>query len=83
MHGEYYKEVYNLKFVASGLKSMSRRLRSSWKVQPLKDDLSESTLSSAQLLIFIGPREKFTKTEFDAINGFVRNGGSVSVFLKF
>ncbi|XP_063680578.1 intraflagellar transport protein 52 homolog [Bolinopsis microptera] len=65
----------------AGLKSMSRRLRSSWKVQPLKDDLTENSLSSAQLLIFIGPREKFTKTEFDAVNGFVRNGGSLLLSL--
>jgi len=71
-------ELFHL---GAGLKNIARRLRSSWKVHPLKDEISENALAQASLAIFMGPREKFTKTEFDVMTDYVNNGGALLLSL--
>ena len=44
--------------------------------------ITENSLAQASLVIFMGPREKFTKTEFDVMTDYVNNGGAVSCTVK-
>lgn len=61
----------------SGYKKLFRRLRATYKVSANKDDLSPDRLDEANLMVFGGPREKFTEHEIQQLKVFVRKGGSV------
>ena len=61
----------------NGFKRLFRRLRSSYKCALLRDELTEEKLAEASLVIFGGPREKFTTTEFDSLKEYMKKGGSV------
>ena len=61
----------------SGFKRLFRRLRSSYKCALLRDELTEEKLAEASLVIFGGPREKFTASEFDSLKEYMTKGGSV------
>lgn len=47
----------------------------------LKDEITQDKLASARLFISAGPREKFTAAEFDALQDFIKNGGSVLLMM--
>ena len=64
----------------SGYKKLFRRLRASYKVSANKDDLSPDRLDEANIVVFGGPREKFTEHEIEELKSFVTKGGSL-VFL--
>ena len=61
----------------SGYKKLFRRLRATYKVSANKDDLSPDRLDEANLMIFGGPRERFTEHEIQQLKTFVKKGGSV------
>ncbi|OUM67069.1 hypothetical protein PIROE2DRAFT_40308, partial [Piromyces sp. E2] len=42
-----------------------------------KDELTSAKLQDVKLLIFGGPREKFTTSEFSALKTYIENGGSI------
>uniref|UniRef100_A0A7N5J8X4 Intraflagellar transport 52 n=1 Tax=Ailuropoda melanoleuca TaxID=9646 RepID=A0A7N5J8X4_AILME len=54
------KEVFTTN---NGYKSMQKRLRSNWKIQSLKDEITSEKLIGVKLWITAGPREKFTAAE--------------------
>nr|XP_035951961.1 intraflagellar transport protein 52 homolog isoform X2 [Halichoerus grypus] len=56
----YKKEVFTTN---NGYKSMQKRLRSNWKIQSLKDEITSEKLIGVKLWITAGPREKFTAAE--------------------
>jgi intraflagellar transport protein 52 len=60
----------------SGYKKLFRRLRATYKVSANKDDLSPDRLDEANLMVFGGPRERFTEHEIQQLKMFVKKGGS-------
>eukprot|EP00054_Salpingoeca_dolichothecata_P015832 m.91851 g.91851 ORF g.91851 m.91851 type:complete len:425 (+) comp21681_c0_seq3:61-1335(+) len=65
----------------NGLKHLHRRLRSSWKISIIKDEITLHKLKPAKLVAFIGPRQKFSAAEFEALKQYIREGGSVLLSL--
>ncbi|KAG8439890.1 hypothetical protein GDO86_005886 [Hymenochirus boettgeri] len=65
----------------SGYKSLQKRLRGTWKIQSLKDEITAEKLIGVKLWITAGPREKFTAAEFEALKHFLEGGGSILVML--
>ncbi|ORY18450.1 hypothetical protein LY90DRAFT_435610 [Neocallimastix californiae] len=62
---------------SNGFKLFQRRLRNSYKVSLNKEELNAAKLKDVKLLIFGGPREKFTTSEFSALKSYIENGGSI------
>ena len=46
-----------------------------------KDDLSPDRLDEADVMVFGGPREKFTEHEIEELKAFVNKGGSLVFFV--
>lgn len=67
--------------ITDGFKTLTRRLKSGWRVFSNKESISTEILSQASLFVLPGPREKFTETEFSHIRKYLDNGGSVLVLL--
>lgn len=65
----------------AGFKQLSRRLRSLYKTDVLdsKDDFTLKTLSSAAVVVFGNPQQKFTAAEFDVVKSYIGDGGSVLI----
>lgn len=74
----YKKEVFTTN---NGYKSMQKRLRSNWKIQSLKDEITSEKLIGVKLWISAGPREKFTAAELDVLKKFLDGGGDILVML--
>ncbi|XP_025061174.1 intraflagellar transport protein 52 homolog isoform X2 [Alligator sinensis] len=72
------KEIFT---VNSGFKSLQKRLRSNWKIQSLKDEITSEKLTGVKLWITAGPREKFTAAEFGVLKKFLEEGGDILVML--
>lgn len=68
----------------SGFKQLFRRLRSMYKPEKLesKEDLTLDNLSSAAIVVFGCPKERFTNTEFEVLKQYLRQGGSILVMLS-
>ncbi|CAF96899.1 unnamed protein product, partial [Tetraodon nigroviridis] len=47
----------------NGYKSMQKRLRTQWKIQSMKEELSLERLKGVKLWVTVGPKEKFTASE--------------------
>uniref|UniRef100_A0A4W4FDN1 ABC-type uncharacterized transport system domain-containing protein n=1 Tax=Electrophorus electricus TaxID=8005 RepID=A0A4W4FDN1_ELEEL len=67
--------------VNSGYKSLQKRLRTQWKIQSIKDELTAEKLHGVKLWITAGPREKFTAAELEVLKHYVDGGGNVLVML--
>merc|ERR1711998_503304 len=65
----------------SGFKKWHRRLRTQYKVQTNKDEITLGALQDAAVVIFGGPREMFTTPEFEVIKQYVADGGNVMLML--
>ncbi|XP_048464503.1 intraflagellar transport protein 52 homolog [Rhincodon typus] len=67
------KELFT---VSSGYKSLQKKLRTNWKIQSFKDEITEEKLIGVKLWITAGPREKFTAAEvrknINSVNGVCR-----------
>jgi len=72
------RELFSLN---NGLKTLNRKLRSSWKLMTNKEDISPDKLSQARIFVIPGSREKFTAAEFATLKAYVEGGGSVLVLL--
>jgi hypothetical protein len=48
---------------SSGYKTLQNRLKVNWNVSLLRDDLTLERLSAARLVVFGGPRDKFSANE--------------------
>lgn len=65
----------------SGFKQFHRRLRTSYKVAVNKDELTLDKLREASIVIFGGPRDKYTTAEFDAMKTYMQEGGNIMIML--
>ncbi|GBG28831.1 Intraflagellar transport protein 52-like [Hondaea fermentalgiana] len=65
----------------NGLKRLHRRLRNAYKVEVNKEPLTAEVLTDVSLIIFGGPREKFSSAEFAVLKQFLDQGGSVLFML--
>ncbi|XP_066092445.1 intraflagellar transport protein 52 homolog isoform X3 [Saccopteryx bilineata] len=74
----YKKEIFTSN---NGYKSMQKRLRSSWKIQSLKDEITSEKLIGVKLWITAGPREKFTAAEFEVLKRYLDGGGDILMML--
>ncbi|XP_077459685.1 intraflagellar transport protein 52 homolog [Stigmatopora argus] len=66
---------------SSGYKSMHKHIRSQWKIQSMKEELSSDKLKGVKLWTTAGPREKFTVSELDVLKHYLDGGGNVLVML--
>mmetsp|Transcript_19864 Transcript_19864/g.29167 ORF Transcript_19864/g.29167 Transcript_19864/m.29167 type:complete len:437 (-) Transcript_19864:1390-2700(-) len=64
----------------SRFKKLYRRLRSHYKVQINKDELTYENLKECDLIIFGSPRALFSDEEFDAMKTYLEEGGSIAFF---
>ncbi|KAI8825976.1 uncharacterized protein EV422DRAFT_491623 [Fimicolochytrium jonesii] len=62
---------------SNGFKTMQRRLRNGFKLGLFKEEMSAAKLADTDLLVFGGPKEKFTTAEFAALKAYMDNGGSI------
>ncbi|KAJ7400259.1 intraflagellar transport 52 [Pitangus sulphuratus] len=67
---------------AGGYKALRKRLRGSWKVLSLKDEITSEKLFGVKLWITAGPREKFSADEFYVLKKFLEDGGAILVMLR-
>ncbi|XP_031809839.1 intraflagellar transport protein 52 homolog isoform X3 [Sminthopsis crassicaudata] len=72
------KEIFTTN---SGYKTLQKRLRSNWKIQSLKDEITSEKLIGVKLWITAGPREKFTAAEFEVLKKYLESGGDILVML--
>ena len=63
-------------------KKLLRKLKQSYGVATNKEDLSYPRMKDYQLLILGGPREPFTKEEFEELTKYFNGGGSLLVMLS-
>ncbi|XP_078411148.1 intraflagellar transport protein 52 homolog isoform X2 [Cetorhinus maximus] len=69
-------------FTAScGYKSLQKKLRTNWKIQSFKDEITEEKLIGVKLWITAGPREKFTAAELEILKKYLESGGRILVML--
>ncbi|XP_021361844.1 intraflagellar transport protein 52 homolog isoform X1 [Mizuhopecten yessoensis] len=66
---------------SNGLKTLNRRLRSTWKIVSNKEEVTLDRLAGASMFVLCGSREKFTGGEFDVMKKYMQNGGSLLVML--
>ncbi|XP_069740257.1 intraflagellar transport protein 52 homolog isoform X4 [Narcine bancroftii] len=72
------KELFS---TTSGYKSLQKKLRTNWKIQSFKDEITEEKLLGVKLWITAGPRERFNSIELDVLKMYLENGGCVLVML--
>eukprot|EP00906_Rhabdomonas_costata_P003986 RCo005980 len=72
------KEVFT---GSQGYKLLSRRLKSNYKLEQNKDDISIESLQRGNLFVFGCPREKFSEQEFQAMKEYLAGGGSLLLML--
>ena len=63
----------------TGFKQLFRKLRTSFRVDTNKEELSKERLDGVRVLIFGSSTEKLESSECEALRWFLRNGGSVLV----
>ena len=65
----------------SGLASLRRKLQTNFKVTQNKDVITLTVLREASLVMFVGPRERFSSAEFEAMKEYLNEGGSIFIAL--
>ncbi|XP_053508839.1 intraflagellar transport protein 52 homolog isoform X1 [Ictalurus furcatus] len=65
----------------TGYKSLQKRLRAQWKIQGIKEEITEEKLHGVKLWITGGPREKFTEAELQVLKRYLVGGGNVLAML--
>uniref|UniRef100_A0A8B9C3N9 Intraflagellar transport 52 n=2 Tax=Anserinae TaxID=2068722 RepID=A0A8B9C3N9_9AVES len=63
-------------------KAWRKRLRGSWRILSLKDEITSEKLFGVKLWITAGPREKFSAAEFLVLKKFLEDGGAILVMLR-
>ncbi|KAK6479445.1 intraflagellar transport protein 52-like protein isoform X1 [Huso huso] len=66
---------------SSGYKSLQKKLKTHWKIQSFKEEISEEKLRGVKLWITAGPRDKFTAAEFEVLKRYLDSGGDILVML--
>ena len=66
---------------SSGLATLRRKLQTNFKVTQNKDVITLTVLREASLVMFVGPRERFSSAEFEAMKEYLNEGGSIFITL--
>ena len=67
---------------SKGFKSLKKKLKVNFQIEDLREkEVNLAVLKQAEIVIFAGTREKFKKTECDAISQFIEDGGSVVIMM--
>ena len=64
-----------------GLKGLRRKLGSQFTIAVNKDAITLAVLREASVFAIVGPREKFSAAEFEAMNEYMKEGGSIFITL--
>uniref|UniRef100_A0A8D0AZ18 Intraflagellar transport 52 n=1 Tax=Salvator merianae TaxID=96440 RepID=A0A8D0AZ18_SALMN len=72
------KEIFTM---SNGYRILQKKLRSNWKIQSIKDEITSEKLAGVKLWITSGPREKFTAAEFEVLKKYLESGGDILVML--
>ena len=56
---------------SSGLATLRRKLQTNFKVSQNKDVITLTVLREASLVMFVGPRERFSSAEFEAMKEYL------------
>lgn len=65
----------------NGFKKWHRKLRSQYKVQINKDEITSEDLHDVSVVVFGGPRQMFTTPEFEVLKQYLANGGNILLML--
>lgn len=65
----------------NGFKKLFRKLRTNYKLQSNKDEISKEKLNEADVIVFGGPRAPCTKAEFDDMKVWLNTGGRLLIFI--
>lgn len=65
----------------SGFKTLQSRLKHHWTIGVQRDDITPERLKGAKLIVFGGPRDKFTAGEFHVLREYMDKGGCVLVLM--
>jgi len=66
---------------SQGLKALRRKLQNAYKISANKDTITLERLRESSLVVFCGPRERFSSAEFEAMNAYLGEGGSILITL--
>ncbi|KAL4235510.1 Intraflagellar transport protein 52 [Mactra antiquata] len=66
---------------SSGFKTLNRKLRSTWKININKDEITDDKLAGCRMFVLGGCREKFSQAEFDVLKRYLDSGGSILVLM--
>ena len=66
---------------SQGLATFRRKLTNNYKVVQNKDTVTLQGLRESNLVIFCGPRERFSSAEFEAMKAYLEEGGSIIITL--
>uniref|UniRef100_A0A3Q2YZT6 Intraflagellar transport 52 homolog (Chlamydomonas) n=1 Tax=Hippocampus comes TaxID=109280 RepID=A0A3Q2YZT6_HIPCM len=66
---------------SNGYKSIQKHIRTQWKIQSMKEELSSDKVKGVKLWITTGPREKFTASELEVLKHYLDDGGNILVML--
>ena len=72
------REVFT---TGSGLGALRRKLQSNFKITQNKDQITLERLREASVVVFVGPRERFSSAEFEAMKEYLQEGGSIFITL--
>ncbi|XP_052258135.1 intraflagellar transport protein 52 homolog [Dreissena polymorpha] len=63
----------------SGYKTLNRKLRSTWKINTNKEEITDEKLAGTRIFVLAGSRDKFSAAEFDSMKRYLDTGGSILV----
>ncbi|WAR24479.1 IFT52-like protein [Mya arenaria] len=62
---------------SSGYKTLNRKLRSTWKINTNKEEVTDERLAGSRIFVVAGSRDKFSAAEFDSMKRYLDTGGSI------
>lgn len=65
----------------SNLKKLIKKYKGPYQCKVNKDELTFERLKQAHLVIFPGPRDMFSKQEFESLKQYLENGGNLFFML--
>lgn len=68
--------------LSSGLKTLARKLKTSWKIDTFRDAYTLEKLKQARVFVIVCPTEKLSVNDVDALRKYLEQGGSVLVMLQ-
>jgi intraflagellar transport protein 52 len=77
-----FNQSKNELFKLDNLKVLQRKLKSSWRLEVNREEITGEVLSDVGVFVSAGPREAFSQAELEALKKYLENGGSLLVSLN-